>query len=1488
MNACTATHPAFSEIRGVILTVVILLLFQAASAQTGEMLTREKALSDFAVIEAQNRFIDRLGIGSGENEAYNLPIGVKKTIGNIPFMVAITDVKVGAQYGQATVIMKMRPPQGGRELIFGATDVTLSYKGDLVGDITLSLLSDVPLSLGNMGDLVFKGGFDRERGTSTSGTYVSLDCNGNFKELSVAADITLNKNTFRLAGRTPDEAVTASFRTVISDWNDLYVNIGFPPFEIKGAKDFEFALANATLDLSDLRNPVNFNPVPGYMQEYFTLPNPLLWRGLYIENFSVTFPEQFKRKKTNERLRLEASRLLIDENGISGDITGRNILPFEQGDASGWAFSVTDFRLSLLANNIKGFGFGGQIDVPLGAESQPRDYEAYISNNDYLIKVGLGSDMDCNIFGTAKLRLEPTSYLQVAVKNRRFCPRVVLNGAMAFDSDGLKIEELTFTKLSIGTQSPVLSVESMGYGGEVKYANFPVTISDIRASLNDRQASLGFDVKINLMKEHIAAGSRINIASEHIDEEWQFKGVSIDAITLEDVQMAGFTLDGQIRMEKNHPVYGNYFGGDITAVFDALSNDLTVNVTAVFGCKDYRYWYVEGKAMFRNGIPIGPFRLNGFTGGAYYRMAATGGKGFQAYAPDDRSSLGVKAGVAYGVSGNVVTGTALFEMNFLSSGGIKNMKFYGTAEMMAGVEIGVQIEGLDKLREEVQQKSPILSESLAAALPGNMSGSDVAKDVLAGVRLAAGINAYLTIDYDFTIKVFDADFKLMVSTPGNFIRGAGNNNEAGWAKLHFSPQSWYIHAGTPTNPIGLDIGLGPVSLSTHSYIMLGDKLENPAAPPRQVLDILKITPEQADYMKYPEMMAAGKGVAFGTHLSFDTGNLRFLILYARFMAGVGVDFMLRDMSNYACEGSSEPVGINGWYANGQCYAYLSGELGVNIKLFFINKKIVIIKGSTAALLQARLPNPTWVGGSLAVNLNVLGGLIKASMKMKMSFGDDCKLVALNGDSSPLDMPLIAGLSPLDNDTGVDVFQSPQATFNMPLSEAFDMEDDKGELKTYRIKLEDFYVADTKGQRVEGKIEWNRSNDAATFEAKEILPPYMNMKVYVSVNFEEYTGGSWKAVTRNGSPARESRESLFKTGGAPNYIPLANIEYCYPVISQKNFYRNEATAGYVQLKKGQTYLFPENFDYNTNFTARNGNTAKAAFRYSSSDSRLNFNFPAVENRTDYELAFVASTSATSPAQTPAVKKESVEISDGEGETFVVDYRQQAAQKIVRDGTMEVLKYSFRSSGYNTLAEKLASMRFTPAQLFINDDTRALFLKTGAAVETFDIAELSGSEYTGDKPLMEAEAIPDDNYYKLDIEPAVYRWYPVGNIRITWRDTNVLGVPPVRAFTLYDGYVDMAVSGTYHPGLSQTFPIVYNLSYIYYRDYYELQGKAFNRHVNKGGLGADYEKLKPLLNGFFPFIRQGDYKARIRYVLPGGNPGKTVRQEINYTNTLDWRK
>jgi hypothetical protein len=522
------------------------------------------------------------------------------------------------------------------------------------------------------------------------------------------------------------------------------------------------------------------------------------------------------------------------------------------------------------------------------------------------------------------------------------------------------------------------------------------------------------------------------------------------------------------------------------------------------------------------------------------------------------------------------------------------------------------------------------------------------------------------------------------------------------------------------------------------------------------------------------------------------------------------------------------------------------------------------------------------------------GLIKLNMKMKMNFGNDCKLVRLDGDYSPLDFPIISDLSPKAGEDGVDVFFAPQGTFSVGVDVPFEVEDEEGNPQTYRVTLEDFFIKDTKSQKLIGNIKWSRDRQSAVFESFEILPPYTDLTAEVSVNFEEWKNGNWQVVTQNGKKARESKTVRFTTGEAPNYIPLSNIEYCYPVVEQNNFFRGETDMGYVQLKRGQDYLFPKSFRYSTKFTDSGNakNSRVSDFNYSTAERRIGFTLPETANKTKYTVEFVALPDAGSKTGAPQEIVTTRTVKDGEGEEIRVDYTQQAAQQILKDGQMVVLDYTIRASAFDTFAEKLSSFNLsTDFSRAVTSNTRSLMLRIPEGYELFDEQELAGSDYTGGVPLVETEVIPDDPYYTDDIAPLVYNWQPVKGISVTDRDLST-GIPPVKHSPLYDGYLEYVMDGSAYSGvLSAMFPYVYEQPYRYSLDYYSLRNKAANmlvKNIENNAILSTNKKtaLEKLVESAFPFIRQGYYKTEFRYILPGGKKGSA--KQLNYHNSIDWRK
>ena len=146
-------------------------------------------------------------------------------------------------------------------------------------------------------------------------------------------------------------------------------------------------------------------------------------------------------------------------------------------------------------------------------------------------------------------------------------------------------------------------------------------------------------------------------------------------------------------------------------------------------------------------------------------------------------------------------------------------------------------------------------------------------------------------------------------------------------------------------------------------------------------------------MRDMNALESGTGIAFGLHFLVDTGDLRFLMFYGRFSAGTGLDFMLKDYGgDYHCAGSSGTMGINGWYANGQAYAFVMGKIGIKVNLRFYKGTYDILSIGAAAILQAKGPNPFWMKGTVGGYYKILGGLVKGRCRFDVTVGQDCKPV----------------------------------------------------------------------------------------------------------------------------------------------------------------------------------------------------------------------------------------------------------------------------------------------------------------------------------------------------------------------------------------------------------------------------------------------------------------------------------------------------------------
>jgi len=1455
-----------------------------------------------AKVRAAQNFITNIDQAS----KVELPVGISREIAGLRYDIAINAIRLKPAYTELDVFMEFEVPQNGTVLTFMAKGIKFTKKGGIVGDAKLQLLTDYAINLnGEKSQLILKA-----KG-SAEGTYVTMDCDG-FKEMAIDAAVKFSRDLLRpekADGTVGDGNVQSNFSIKLRDWNDLIVQVSLPAFQVNGLNGFGFTVKDAVFDFSDLRNAPAVVFPQDYQSSQFLPDNRNLWRGFYLRQLTVSLPKEFQSKGSSARASFMAENVLIDNMGLSGKFSAQNLITVDKGSMSGWAFSVDSLGLTLQANQLVNAGFKGGIVIPIGKEDRPFAYKGIISTGgNYVFNVSPTTDMTFPLWGSGKVEIYESSYLNITVANGKFLPKANLTGRMNIEAklseggQGVSLAQITFEALELQTVRPYLKIGSFSFGSEAlqqKMAGFPIGITDIGLkSISDTEVGLDFTLKLNLTGSDggaFAADAGLTLVGT-IDstrgwQSWKYKTIQVNEIGV-NIDGGSFKINGRLIFYRNDLVYGDGFNGTVKAEF---TPGLKVTATAIFGSvTGMRYWYADAMVNFPVGIPIfAGVGIYGFGGGVYYGMKIDNqglgsdlGKTASGviYVPYEKAGLGLKAVVSVGSypKPEAFNADVTFEIAFFKGGGVRYIAFGGNGYLITpGLDLNMdKLKGAaGKMAGAVRKMEGKLSDAtkgLVKADDGGSSSTDIFGEIGDKAGQKGQISAKVMIDYDFENNVLHGSFEVFINVAGGIIQGVGPGGRAGWAVLHFAPGEWYVYAGTPDDRVGVALGIGSFRIAVTSYFMVGTKILGSPPPPPEVTNILK---GDFDYMKDLNAIGTGGGFAFGLAISMSTGDLSFLMFYGHFAAGLGFDIMIKNYGDVYCKGSDKRLGINGWYANGQSYAYFDGEIGIRVKVFGKKKSVSILSIAAAALMQAQLPNPVWVQGTVGGRFSVLNGLVKGNCQFQVTLGEKCE-IQRSAESLLEDVKVISEITPAQDEKDVNVFNTPQVVFNMPVEKTFeivDLESGSDEKRSFRVKL-DYLKVTSDGRDLVGTMEWNEDQNVVGFAPYEILPPKKPVKISVQVSFEEFVRGNWAVVVGDGQKVVQKMEVTFTTGEAPDYIPLSNIEYTYPLIGQANFYRSEGSDGYIKLKQAQPYLFEAGPEWKQRgrFTGEDGSQSMFDYVYTYSTNKVTFALPSdLKGGQLYKFDLV-----NLPAQAAGAVDRNVTTGADKvgGDTEGLDLEMTTRKA---DGTIETLQEksifgtSFRSSQYARFQDKLASQQVSRVFAFLRIPWYTHYISAFVDQdEFFDKAELSGTQFTGNKPLITMEADLSNNaYYHNEVYPLVYEGYPLdGDIKVS-RTVSDMGMPPVKAVSIYQDPADIeVVDGALNKTSHQLLHYEYDLPSYMIADFNDIQQQVVARYLSKQKLS---DRLERIISSNYPILSEGSYTVKIIYRLPGSDQPRFVK-------------
>lgn len=1456
-----------------------------------------------------------------------LPFGIKNHIGNQENIIIIDSMFITSTSGYLSACMISIHPKGDT-LVFRADSIAFN-PGGFTGEAYLYLVTDASIDIGENAVLNIRGGSNKvalnyqegensnvlsdvtlNTGGKDSKTYLKFDCNG-FRKMSLVGDIVFDRSLLiPMKGDSiaPDSVkVKAEFETELEGWHDFLAEVTFTEkFRSPKLEGFDFEVRSAVFDFSGLKNSSNMTFPDGYMSKEMPEPNSPLWEGFYLKELKVNIPRKFKSDSL-KRTNFIAQNILIDDMGISGKFDGYNLIDLGKGDMDGWNYSLDTMRLDMLKNQVQELTFSGDMQVPIMDEGTPLAYSGFwCDGGDYLFNVELGDTLNVPIW-RADMTLYSGSMIEVAQEDDKFKPKAVLHGNLTIEAKGntsISIADIDFQGLTIENKAPYISVQHFAISSDkqFKFANFPININKINlfdfdkgnnadntedGSGNNNDADgtgeqtadnntggkrnffkgLNFDVDMNMMKASsggFSAKADFAILAELEDvldiNSWSFEKIQFNKATI-DVNTGSMKLKGSLEIYRKDETYGKGLKGMIDAWFQP---GVGVSAVAQFGNVEGvgRYWYVDALATFANGIPVAscPVGFYGFGGGAYYKMRredanlvelpdafedlakqdTTGmaGKSLSGvkYVPDSTISLGIKATVVFGTypSPKSFNAETTFQIEFNdkdNGGGISRIGFEGKAYFMT----------------TLQERSP-----------------------------EAPVYAHILMDYVMKTKTFHSNLDVFVNLEDGKLKGTGDNNKAANAVIHFDPEDWYIHIGKPSNRAGIEI-LNKFRLD--SYFQTGTVIDGFAELPPKVMDYLDDMDVDMTAMQREDDLDYESGFAFGASMSFQVGDEKkyLKIFFADIDVLLGFDIMLKDYgASVRCSDSNEQIGINGWYASGQAYSYLDAKVGMEVTVFKRKMKFTVLEADMGAILQTKMPNPFWMQGAIAGNYNVLNGLVKGSFDFDFEVGEQCQIESYNPVAN---IEVISDLSPMDAEEDVNVFTAPQAAFNLEINKSFEVNDQNGDKMAVRIVLNEFKVT-SNGTQLNAALEWNEENTVVAYNTYDILPQNTELTVFAEVLFQEWKNNNWQSIIVDNEEVTETKTHTFTTGAAPNYIPLSNVKYSYPIINQFNFYKDEYDIGYIQLEKGQDYLFDMDDNVWKQKVRIQGGDKQFLVNYEADTTANNVEFLIpndLEKNIIYEITLVnipaAEDGEVDENLHGKIKKEEI----NENNTMdVVDNELEG--NIDRLQEKDIYGTHFRTSMYNTFNQKIDAYQINNAgRKQIYEGTTKINLVYSLIAnyyntELFDKYELK-QDLRGNKIVQMKAKLNNGTNLSDEIVPITYNDYPVHpDMIIDWRETSELGIPPISAVSMFQyPYEDDAILtveriNNNNTEMSQGFGgFCFELAYPVHKDLMTLRQISANLITN----GEDDDRIVEIFNYIFPSIGAGNHNIALRYVLPGRN-------------------
>lgn len=1265
----------------------------------------------------------------------NLPLGIRKQFGNVEVFLAIGEARLKATYAEIDLYLGLDLPNTDQDPIFLAKGVKWSRKSGFIGDVEMRLIADWGINMqAGKSRLVLHKTIE---GDTTRGCYAVVTCEG-LQSAQIDGTVLLSRdwvvpviNGIPLSDPSNNAEtspfsnvrVNAHFRGAFDQDQGFFFETGFEtPFAFKGKEDVHIAMQQVVLDYSSARNADMQFP-EGYQSPFVDPVSGVAdnrWQGLYVSGVSITLPEQFQ-KNGGEPIQIGAPQIIFDDTGVTAHLYAANIMPLGNKTVDQWAFSVDSVNLKVMHSNFEMASITGMVNVPmLGAKANCTEYvppnapiidadcltyRAMIRPDEYYFGVYLNRDYCIPVFKAGEVVIEENTKIELSYVNEELTAQAILYGSITIDARSpsgdasFTMDSLSFDSLILRTRAPYFSPGEWDFPKSItaKYKAFELGFRNIhmaKDSLNDnggRNCQLYFNayVSVDSELELDASGAfRMLGVLEDTDDgqKWKYRSIKLDAFSIR-ASTSSFTVGASLAFygqDDPDPVWGSGFYGYGELILKALpAGSVGFGAVAQFGSKDdTKYFMIDVMGTFAGAsIPVFPgLNLGAIGGGVYNNMTAN--QDFLSMDEDGGDRLAELTDQIEGERNapeptsalTGVIGRSLSGKQYTVSPG--NLGFYVQLVLVAPNEESYSITG--RLEMEINKTNgwkASITASAQAMNPPNYSGNLLIEKGV-GIYVEVAIKKVANkVSFEAAAEVFinvDNGKIVGINTPmppdtSERARFVSENGFAGGVYLKFSEDEWYFRVGTPTAPLGIRV---PVA-EAYAYFCVGDNV--PPIPP--LPDNVTAIVGDMDMSRDMASIENASGFAFGAGLEIGSEG-SFLIFRYNFNAGIGFDINIRNYGDAVCadDQNGPSIGVNGWYAAGQAWAYISGELKV------LGKNVA--SAGLAAVLQVRGPKPTMARGVLAGYYQIGRGR-KKTFRLQAQFGDGCTIVGRGGESPFADLDVLSGSSIRDGATEVKTSVTPEVFAILPMQERIAF----SESVTYRVEVvtNRLVLVGDSDEPVDHD-EVNLSGNYGLYVTPEdYLLPNTNYRYEVEILIEKLAGGSWS------DEKTETKVISFTTGDASTMLDTTNITDTYPYDGMVNFYSQEYDEGVVTLDRKQPALMT---GLTAVWTRAGGGETRSEVTVW--QNQIRFDIPTtLANDQVYELALVQEQQSPVMDGTGQGSNQNFPHQNdfggmGGGESVTNNFSLSETWQPLLVEERVIYRSYIRTSRFNTFEEKVASM------------------------------------------------------------------------------------------------------------------------------------------------------------------------------------------------------